>query len=199
MAYNRNRRVSSAGRFLDRVRAGGKKTAVACALVAIMLFMWVRVLIGHRPAAAEAAPPPKPAETSARTGPVAVTLVELPKSPGRHAAIARDFFVAQDGSYARRNGAGRNTGTEKEVPAVSSTNVEEVIRRAAQTLKLDAVFLRDNPQAFLNDQPLGVGDKLTVKDGTASYEFEVLKIYMDSVLVGCNGIQLTLKLAQVSK
>jgi len=172
---------------------------LACALVSIMLFMWLRVLIGHRPMAAEAAPPATPAGTLARTGPVKVTFVELPKAPGRHDSIARDFFVAQDASYARRNTAGRNTGTEKEVPVVSSGNAQEVIQRVARTLKLAAVFLRENPQAYLNDQLLSVGDKLTVKDDTASYEFEVLQIYMDSVLVRCNEVQLTLKLAQVSK
>jgi len=164
-----------------------------------MLFMWVRVLIGHRPAAAAAAPPAPQSQSPAGTGTVKVTPVELPKSPGRHDAIARDFFAATDGSYARRNTAGRNTGTEKEVPVTSSSNAQEVIQRVAQTLKLDAVFLRERPQAFLNDQSLSVGDKLTVKDGAASYEFEVLKIYMDSVLVECEGIQLRLKLAQVSK
>jgi hypothetical protein len=175
---------------------GGKKTAVACALVSLMVFMWVRVLLGHRPAAAAAAPAPKPAATSAGRGPVKVTPVDLPKSPGRHDVIARDFFVALDESYARRKNAGRNTGTEKEVPVASTVNVEEVIRRVASTLKLEAVFLRERPQAFVNDQPLTVGDKLTVKDDTASYEFEVLQIYMDSVLVGCDDMQLTLRLAQ---
>jgi len=199
MTHNGKRRVSSADRLLDHLRMGGKKTVVACALVSIMLFMWVRVLLGHRPAAAAAAPPPKPAATSSGTAPVRVTLVELPKSPGHHDTIARDFFVASDESYARRNAAGRNTGTEKEVPAASSSNVQEVIRRVAQTLKLEAVFLQGRPQAFLNDQSLSVGEKLTVKDDTASYEFEVVEIYMDSVLVECQGIQLRLKLAQVSK
>ncbi len=199
MAHNRNRHVSSAGRVFDRLRMGGKKTVMACALVSLMVFMWIRVLIGHRPAAAEAAPPPKPAATSSGLGPVKVTPVDLPKSPGRHDVIARDFFVASDESYARRKNAGRNTGTEKEVPVASTSNVQEVIRRVAQTLKLEAVFLRERPQAFLNDQSLSVGDKLTVKDDTASYEFEVLQIYMDSVLVECQGIQLRLKLAQVSK
>jgi hypothetical protein len=199
MTHNRNRRVFSAGRILDRLRAGGKKTAVACTLMSIMLFMWVRVLIGHRPAAAEAAPSVRPAETLPRTGPVKVTFVELPKTPGRHDAIARDFFAAPEGTYTRRNTAGRDTGTEKEVPVVSFPNRQEVIQRVAQTLKLDAVFLRESPRAFLNDRLLRVGDKLTVKDGAASYEFEVLQIYMDSVLVTCNGLQLTLKLTQDSK
>jgi len=63
-------------------------------------------------------------------------------------------------------------------------------------LKLEAVLWSESPRAFLNDQLLSVGSKLTVKDGTASYEFEVLQIYMDSVLVGCDDMQLTLPLAQ---
>ncbi len=194
MTHNGNRHVSFVSRILDRLRMGGKKTAVACALVSIMVFMWVRVLIGHRPAAAMSSP--RPAATASRTGPAKVTFVELPKSPGRHDSIARDFFAASDESFARRKTAGRDTGTEKEVPVVSSHNALEVIQRVARTLKLEAVLWSESPRAFLNDQLLSVGSKLTVKDGTASYEFEVLQIYMDSVLVGCDDMQLTLPLTQ---
>ncbi len=187
--------MSFAGRILDRLRMGGTKTAMACALVSIMVFMWVRVLLGHRPAATGAMSSPRPAASS-RLGPVKVTFVELPKSPGRHDAIARDFFAASEGSFVRRRTAGRYTGTEKEVPVVSSHNALEVIQRVARTLKLEAVLWSESPRAFLNDQLLGVGSKLTVKDGTVSYEFEVLQIYMDSVLVGCDDMQLTLPLVQ---
>ncbi len=196
MVPDRSRHVSAAGRVLDRLRMGGKKTAVAGALVSLMLFMWARVLIGHRPAAAGAVSRSRAAATASGTGAVKVTFVELPKTPGRHDTIARDFFAAPEGSFLRRNTADRNIGTEKEVPIVSSSNVQEVIQRVARKLKLEAVLWSESPRAFLNDQLLSVGSKLTVKDGTASYEFEVLQIYMDSVLVVCDDMQLTLKLAQ---
>jgi hypothetical protein len=195
MMHNRNRQVWVVGWILDRLRTGGKKTAVACALVSLMLFMWARVLIGHRPAAVGAASPSHPAATVPGTAAVKATFVELPKTPGRHDAIARDFFAASEGSFIRRNTADRNTGTEKEVPIVSSYNVQEVIQRVARKLKLEAVLWSESPRAFLNDQLLSVGGKLTVKDGTASFEFEVLQIYLDSVLVACEDMQLTLKLA----
>jgi hypothetical protein len=71
-----------------------------------------------------------------------------------------------------------------------------VIRRAAQKLKLEAVLWNENPRAFINDRLLGLGDRVTVKEGTTSFEFEVLRIHENSVLVGCAGTQLTLKLAQ---
>jgi hypothetical protein len=188
--------MSAAGRLLDRLRAGGRKTAVACTLVSLMLFMWARVLIGHRPAAAGAAAPSRAVATVPGAGAVKVTFVELPKTPGRHDAIARDFFAAPEGSFIRRNSADGNTGTEKEVASVSSSRVQEVIQRVARKLKLEAVLWSESPRAFLNDQLLSVGSKLTVNDGAASLEFEVLQIYMDSVLVGCEDMQLTLKLAQ---
>ena len=125
-----------------------------------------------------------------------VKLVELPKLPGRHDGIQEDFFVTKDRAYFRRNAAGRNTGIDQEVPVVSSNYAQEVIQRLTQTVKLEAVLWSESPRAFVNDQLLSVGNKLTVKIGTEVFEVEVLQIYVDSVRVGCDGIQLTLGLAQ---
>jgi len=196
MAHSRKTTLPWANSLLERLRMGGRKTAVAGALILIMLFMWIRVLVGHRPAAAAAAPPPRPAETPAQRAPVQRTLVELPKLPGRHDAIQRDFFAIQDSSYFRRQAAGRNTGTETEVSLTFTPDAPEVIQRAARMLKLEAVLWSDSPSAFLNDRLLTVGDRLLVKSGAASFEFEVLQIHVDSVLVECRGVQLAVKLAQ---
>jgi hypothetical protein len=188
--------VASAGRILGRLGLSGKKTAVACGLLGIMLFMWVRVFVGHRPAAAGAVAPSAPTAVAPHKGPVKVKLVELPKLPGRHEAIKEDFFTPKDRAYFRRNAAGRNTGTDKEVPVVSSNYAQEVIQRLTQTMKLEAVLWSESPRAFINDQLLSVGNKVTVKSGADLFEIEVLQIYVDSVLVRCEGIQLTLELAQ---
>jgi hypothetical protein len=196
MAHDRKMKMPSAGRILDRLMVGGKTTAVACTLILIMLFMWVRVFIGHRPAAVAAAPPPRQTETLPHQGPPKVKLVELPKLPGRHDSIRRDFFAIKDRTYFRRNTAVGNTGTDREVPIASAHDAQEVIQRVAQTLNLESVLWSESPRAFINDQLLGVGGKLTVKDGAEDFEFEVLQIYVDSVLAECHGIQLTLKLAR---
>jgi hypothetical protein len=167
--------------------------AVAGALLLVMLFMWGRVFLGHRPAAAEATPAPAAPASVPRPAPVKVKLVDLPRLPGRHDSIVRDFFAVKE----RLDPSRHNTGTEKEVPVSSSDYVEEVIQRVAQTMKLEAVLWHSaSPRAFINDQLLGVGGKLTVKNGGAAFEFEVLQIHTDSVLVGCQGLNLTLELAQ---
>jgi hypothetical protein len=196
MAHNLKLSMSSAGRILERLPMGGKKTAVACGLILIMLFMWVRVFTGHRPAAAAAAPPSTQTQSVQPKAAVKVKLVELPKLSGRHDSIERDFFSMKDRTFFRRNSAGRNTGTDKEVPVTSSNYVQEVIQRLTQTMKLEAVLWSESPRVFLNDQLLSVGGKFTVKDGAEVFEFEVLQIYVDSVLVGGDGIQLTLELVQ---
>jgi hypothetical protein len=198
MAPDRNLSVPSVGRMLDRLRLGGKKTAVAGALMLVMLFMWTRVFIGHRPAAAAAAPAPAatPLASAPRETPVRVMPVDLPKMPGRHDSIERDFFTIRERTAFRRGPAGRNTGTEDEVSVVSTDRVQEVIQRVAKTMKLDAVLQQESPGVYINDRLLGVGGKFPVKDGAAVLEFEVLRIDGDAVLVGCEGIQLTLKLAQ---
>jgi hypothetical protein len=196
VARKRKIGVPSAGRILGRLRIGGKKTAVACGLFSIMLFMWVRVFVGHRPAAATAAPPSVQGQSAPHKGPVKVKFVELPKLPGRHDAIKEDFFMAKDRAYFRRNAAGRNIGTDKEVPVVSPSYAQEVIQRLTQAVKLEAVLWSESPRAIINDQLLSVGNKLTVKVGIEIFEVDVLQIYVDSVRVGCDGIQLTLGLAQ---
>jgi len=61
---------------------------------------------------------------------------------------------------------------------------------------LEAVLGSGNPQAFINDKLYRIGDRLTLRDGPDTCEFEVLRIREDSVIVGCNGTELTLKLAQ---
>jgi hypothetical protein len=180
------------GRVVERLQMSGKKTVVAGALSLIMLFMWFRVFLGHRPAAA--VPRPAPAASVSGSAPVKVKLVDLPKVPGRHDTIEREFFAIKDRTYLRRNPAGRDPGTDPEVPVVFSDG-QEVIQRVGQKVKLEAVLWSENPQAFINDQLLRVGGKLSVKDGADVLELEVLQIGVDSVLVRCKGLQLTLELA----
>jgi len=176
-----------------------KKTVLAGALVLVMAVMWIRVLIGHKPGAAAAAGAPQAAPV-AQNGPARskTKMVELPRVPGRNDSIARDCFNVQEWAPVRQSAAAPNTDTDPEIPVVSPNHDEEVVRQVAQTLRLEAVSLRsENPQAFLNDRLLAVGDTLTVEQGSACLEFEVLQINENAVLMECNGIQLALKLAPV--
>lgn len=195
MGHSRRINILFARKLLDHLAVNGKKTVLALALLVFMGFLWIRVLTGQKPGSAAAAQGSGPA---ARTQPQTANnlrFVELPRLRGRSDSIYRDFFTIQDRTLFRQNGA-RETGTETEVQTSSSNRVQEVIQRVAQRLKLTAVSLSENPQAFINDRLLRVGDRLTIKEDAKVVEFEVLRIYENSVLVKCEDMQLTLKLAQ---
>lgn len=164
-----------------------------------MAIMWVRVLLGQKPDSAAAGPEPVQQGATQQEHPAPVCFVELPKRPGRHDSIHRDFFAAQNRAYFQPNGA-RRASTDTEVQIVSSGHAREVIQRVAQRLKLEAVLWsedpREDPQVFINDRLLRAGEKLIVRDGADSIEFEVLQIHEGSVLIASGGTRLTLKLAQ---
>ena len=195
MARNEKQRVLPAGRVAD-LFLNGKRTILASAMVLVMAIMWIRVLIGHAPRSAAAAPQQTQAAQANQKGPGRVRMVELSRVPGRNDVIHGDCFDVRNRTQFQPSAAVPSTSTEKEVPVVAPNHDQEVIQQVAQTLKLEAVLRNDNPRAFVNDRLLGVGDRFTVERGTSFLEFEVLWIYEDAVLVECNGIQLTLKLAQ---
>lgn len=184
------------GRVLNRLALGGKKTVVALALIGVMAVMWVRVLAGHKPGAAAAAGEPTPQVAARPEFTPKIRLIELPKVVGRNDSIYRDFFTMQDRACFRPNGSARTAGTDPEVRVTVTNHAQEVVHRVVQKqkLRLEAVLHgTEAPQIFLNDQLLRVGDKFTVKDETDSVEFEVLRIYENSVLVGSGGAQLKLE------
>jgi len=193
---NRRKRVSRASSSLRYLAADRKKTVVAFSLFAVMTLMWIRVLTGRKPNSAGAAPAPAGAQQPAAQPDLNVRFVALPKVLGRNDGINRDFFAARDWEAFRRAAREQNANTGTEVHVVSSDHAQEVAIRLAEKLRLEAVLWSENPKAFVNDELLSVGDKLTATDGSDTCEFEVLRIYEDAVLIGCRGTQLTLKLAQ---
>jgi hypothetical protein len=195
MMNSRNSRLVQAHRVLDHLAAEKKKTAFALSMLAVMGFMWFRVLTGHRPGPAAADTGTRQEQVKSQKPPRNIRYLELPDLSGRNDYINRDFFASRDWECFRQNsGSPQSPGTA--VPASASDHAQEVAARLGQKLKLAAVLKDGNPRAFINDRLVCLGDRLTVHDGPDTCEFEVLRIYEDSVLVGCNDTQLTLKLTQ---
>ena len=182
--------------ILGHLAKDRKKTVMAVSLFAVMAVMWIRVLTNKKPGPEAASPGSPDAPQASSRAPLNVRFIELPTLPGRNDYINRDFFAARDWAPFRQNAHAQQAGTDTEVHVVSSNHVQEVAVRIAKRLTLEAVLWSKNPQAFVNDQLLGVGDKLTITEGSDRCEFEVLQIHEDSVLVRCKGTQLTLKLTQ---
>lgn len=186
-----------AGWLFNRLVAEKKRAVMALCLVAIMVFMWVRVLTKKSPEAADAAPTTGQANANGESEvEVNVSYVELPKIAGRNDVITRDFFASK-GWRAFVDAQGRNSEGRREVNIVSKGGSEEVIRAVAGRLKLEAIGLGISPHVLINNQMLVVGDKILIRDVVGAYECEVVEIREDAVVIRCQEAEITLKLTKV--
>ncbi len=188
---------SGANRVFSRLAAEKKKTVAAACLIAVMVFMWVRVLAPKTPRGAKAALTAQEAVKGESNSELKISFTKLPKVRGRNDVLTRDFF-ASDGWRNFRSTEGENLSGIEGVNVVSRDGSEGVVRRVAEKLKLEAIMLGGTPQAFINDKLRSVGDKLLVSDGGDSFECEVAGIEEKMVFIRCGEAEITLKLTQAS-
>jgi hypothetical protein len=195
MMHEGANRVRSVQRTVGYLAHDRKKTVAALALVAVMAVMWSRVLLGRKPEAADASSSPGQVTDHEDHG-AGVRFQELPIIPGRNDRINRDFFAVEDWKRFRKSSHVVIAGSDAQTPVVSSDRTREAVARVAERLNLEAVLLTKNPQVFVNNQLMNVGDTLSVEEGAETYDFEIVRIEADSVLVRCRERQLTLQVAQ---
>ena len=198
MRQNARNNGNIANRLFNQLAVQKKKTVLALCLITLMAFMWIRVLISKAPQAANAGLLAGQMDVETQSEPeLKISFIELPQAEGRNDVITRDFFDS-DGWQDFVDGQGRKSNSVEEVDIISKEGDQEVIRRVAEKLNLEAIVLSENPQAFINDKLLSVGDKTLIGDGTNSYECEVVEIKENTVVMRCRESKITLKLTQVN-
>jgi hypothetical protein len=189
---------SRAGRLLGHLAADKKKTIIALCLIGVMVFMWAKVLGKEAPRSAEAKERAGQTASEGSSSQVKISFIELPKVEGRNNVLTRDFFAAEGWQEFTKGQVINSDGT-KTVNIVSRGGSEEVAKRVAGRLKLEAIGLSKNPEVFINDKLLTVGDKLLVKDGGETYECEVVRIEQNMVSIRCGEAEIKLKLMQLNE
>jgi len=199
----RQKVINHSGRasgLISQLTAEKKKAVAASCLIAVMAIMWVRVLTKQAPEAAEAAFGTEQLNAEGVSNQkLNVSFTELPQVAGRNDVITRDFFASN--GWRHFGGQERNLTVIEEVNVVSKNGNEEVIRKVAEKLKLEAiVVLSNNPRAFINNKVVSVGDKVLIRDGVDIYECEVIEIKEkeNKVVIKCREAEVTLKLTRVS-
>jgi len=192
MEQNLKNTVNGANKLVSRLAAEKKKTVTAVCLIALMIFMWARVLGKKSPETADASQRQENVNQNGLGSNVElnVSFIELPKVPGRNDVLTRDFFAAN--GWKNFNREEENPGN-KEVSVFSEEGNEDIVRRVAQRLRLEAIGLDGNPQAFINGKLLSVGDKFIVRNGGVKYECEVVGIEENVVVIRCGEAEIKLK------
>lgn len=186
MRRNFTNKNGKAGGVMSQFAAQKKKSIVAVALVVVMVFMWVKVLRNKSPQQAGAAvlPPGTSSQAQQNSSDLKVSFIRLPFMPGRHDVLSRDFFQMDSSMF----------GSSEQVNILSSGGSGGNARRIAEMLRLDAIVMSDEHEAFINDRLLKVGDKIIVPDGENKYECEVSVIEENLVIVKVEETEVELKL-----
>ena len=183
-------------RIVSRLAVEKKKTVTALCLIALMVFMWARVLSKKTPetVAAVMSQNNMNQDIMSANSETNISFIELPKVAGRNDTLRKDFFAV--GDWKDFIGNKENKNLTEDVNVVSRNN-KEVMKRVAEKLKLEAIGLDGNPQVFINSKLLSLGDTLLVRDGGNTYECEVVSIEENAVLLRCGEAEITLKMAKV--
>ena len=198
MRQNARNSGNIANRLFNQLAVQKKKTVLALCLITLMAFMWIRVLTKRAPQAAEAGLLAGQMDVETQSEPeLIISFIELPQAAGRNDVITRDFFASDGWQDFVDREERKSTGVE-EVDIISKEGDQEVIRRVAEKLNLEAIVSSENPLAFINDKVLRVGDKLLVGDGADKYECEVVEIKENTVVMRCRESRITLKLTQLN-
>ena len=180
---------SGGNRFISRLAGEKKKTAAAVCLITVMVIMWVRVFSKKMPVKAEAAATGYTELMNNAKSKLEITFIELPQVIGRNDVLTRDFFDADGWQNFR------NDGRAEASYAPGNIN-DEAVEGIAKKLTLEAIVMGRNPQAFINDKLLSVGDKLPVREGSEILECEVSRIEEETVYIRCGETEITLKLTK---
>jgi hypothetical protein len=182
MKTNIDKTDNGLNRLLNQLAAQKKKSVIAAALILLMVFMWVRLLADKGPNNAHATV--TGGGLSEAVQKLKVKFIRLPFVYGRHDVLARDIFRMD----------GRFFG-EADASIVSTDAAVDGVREVAQGLRLDAISTGTQPEAFINDKLVKVGDTVLV-EGSKTYECEIVSIKENVVLVKYGDAEIELKLKQ---
>ncbi len=195
MQQNLKNHAQLVSKLAGRFAAEKKKMVIALGLIALMVFMWVRVLGKKGPQGAEASFMGQMADTAKAVSQLKISFIKLPHIEGRHDSLTRDFSVVESWRDFI-DGPSESSSDSEEVNVVAKKGFEEVAKLVAEKLKLEVIELGSVPQAFISGKILTKGDKLEVSDGVKKYQCEVLKIEKNSVCFRCGSAEVELKLVQ---
>jgi len=197
MSKSKSNNNKSLSPIVQQFSAQKKKSAAAFVLIALMALLWIRVLSKKDQQHSSAMGMGVVNAVQKVDSQVNVDYMDLPVVKGRNDVLLRDFFTVTDWQKFIRDGK-NNIGLE-EVTVKTKQGSEEMLRRLAGNIRLEAIILGSEPKVFMNDQILGVGSKFAVTEGQEKYECEIKMIEEDRMVIKVQEAEITLKLSQASQ
>jgi hypothetical protein len=181
---------------LARMSAQRKKVIVALVLMGVMVIMWARILTKKNASQTGEYAITAQATAAESAGPkTKLTYVDLPCVKGRNNVLTHDFFNGADWDGFHRES--RHTGQNGEVIRRSANEqLSDRIETIGKELRLEAIISGKNPQAYVGGALVSQGGKLTANYEGEQYEFKVVVIGENEVVLECKGVQLKLTITR---
>jgi hypothetical protein len=166
--------------------ADRKKVFIAAALIAVMAFMWIRVLLNNKvgnEASASTIDDPAAQIDKKIIEKINIEYMKLPVIPGRNDILTNDFFASNNFrafEFDPEKTQTRTTGNNTNVAGSSNIDI------AVKAIKIDAIIagqVSGNGEVFIDNKLLSQGSKLQMTHNGRSYEFEVMEIYETKVVL----------------
>jgi hypothetical protein len=110
MKQNLRNSGNGGNRLFSQLAAEKKKAIIAVCLIAVMVFMCVRVAGRKVPQRAKAAVTAQEVTESQANSELKISFIELPKVEGRNDVLTRDFFAVDNWRDFMRSGEGKSSG-----------------------------------------------------------------------------------------
>ena len=168
--------------------ADRNKVFIAIGLIAIMAFMWARVLLSNKVGNEAVASTIDNAAVESEKESIdqfTIEYIQLPVIPGRNDILTRDFFASNNFrsfEFDPEKAGTRTTGNTTKVGG--SFNIERVV----EAIKIDAIIAGETSgtgEVFIDNKLLSQGSKLQMTHNGRSYEFEVVEIHETKVVLKC--------------
>ncbi len=182
--------ILSHSRILDSFVQNKTKSMVAFGLIAIMIFMWIRVIAKKGPKSASAMVTTTQSGKPQSSQPP-ITYVELPFVEGRHDVLERNLFTSTNWKRFNPTDAG-------DTPTVNMNTHgdRDIAKRLGRLIKLEAIDMNQQRQAFINNKLVPIGGQFVVKDGQDEFECEVVEIDTNYVKLRCEQTEIELRITQ---
>jgi len=202
-----NTKLSNINKGLDligRMPASKNRVFLAVGLISLMTFMWIRVFVrAGSDSNNVSAAPVKMTESQAigQSGQrqVKLSYIQLPVIPGRNDMLKRDIFSVKNcRTFDAYNKNGTKHGKTDTLARIQDTGGDPDITEIEKKLRLEAVIAGDNGQpgeAFIENQFVSVGSTLAVDYDGRIYEFTVLKIDENEVVLKWKEFTIAVKMS----
>ena len=190
--------------LLGRLPTKKPKLIMAIVLVAVMAFMWAKVILGEKTSTAKGAAM-SGATTAGMTQSdeqpeIKLEYIKLPVVPGRNDVLTKDIFTPQNWKAFDWGDDDSSENVEIVSPDDNGRQMHENnFRQIAERVPVDAISTDQSGKilAFIQDNVVSVGGKLTVEHNGYAYEFIVKEIRTEKVVLGWENCTVTLQMSQL--